>query len=159
MGRSQTDPGGVTPRIRPARMGDLSFIRACAQAAYALYVPRMGQRPAPMDADFVQAINQARCFVLEDDAKPLGYGIWFSQDDALFIENIAIAPAEQGRGLGVVLMNYAKQAAQKAGLLRLRLYTNVKMVENIGFYTRLGFIETERRHENGFHRVYLEKRL
>lgn len=149
----------MTAHLRPAEAKDLSFIRACAQAAYAPYVQRMSQRPAPMDADFEDAIEKAQCFLLEEKKRPLGYAIWFPKDDAFFIENIAIAPVEQGRGLGIVLMNLAEQAAQERELTLLRLYTNVKMVENIAFYTRLGFIENERRKENGFHRAYFEKQL
>ncbi|MEM9732326.1 MAG: GNAT family N-acetyltransferase [Pseudomonadota bacterium] len=149
----------MSVNLRPARPADLSFVRACAQAAYAPYVQRMGQRPAPMDADFEGALEQEQCFVLEEATRPLGYAIWFPEGDTFFIENIAIAPREQGRGLGIVLMNQAETAAKQRGLTRLRLYTNVKMLENIAFYTRLGFAETERRRENGFHRVYLEKHL
>lgn len=145
--------------FRQATLADLSFVRACAQAAYALYISRMGQRPAPMDADFETAITNGTCFVLEATDRPLGYAIWFADDDAFFIENIAIAPAEQGSGLGRVLMHHAEKTARKQGLSRLRLYTNVKMSENIAFYIRLGFAEIERRQENGFHRVYMEKQL
>jgi hypothetical protein len=33
------------------------------------------------------------------------------------------------------------------------------MTENLPFYHGLGFVETERRHEDGFDRVYLRKTL
>lgn len=41
----------------------------------------------------------------------------------------------------------------------VHLYTNEKMVENLAIYPRLGYAETGRRHEDGFNRVYFEKRL
>jgi ribosomal protein S18 acetylase RimI-like enzyme len=40
-----------------------------------------------------------------------------------------------------------------------QLYTNVKMARNIGWYERLGFVETRRGVENGFERVYFRKAL
>jgi hypothetical protein len=33
------------------------------------------------------------------------------------------------------------------------------MVENIAFYTRLGYCETARRTDDGFRRVFMEKQL
>jgi len=33
------------------------------------------------------------------------------------------------------------------------------MTENIAFYTRLGFTETSRGHEDGYDRVFMTKRL
>jgi hypothetical protein len=40
-----------------------------------------------------------------------------------------------------------------------QLYTNVKMVRNMRWYERLGFIETRRGVEKGFARVYCRKTL
>ena len=53
----------------------------------------------------------------------------------------------------------AEATARQRGLPILRLYTNVRMTENMPFYRGLGFIETGRRHEDGFDRVYFEKEL
>ena len=36
----------------------------------------------------------------------------------------------------------------------IELYTNELMVENIAWYGKLGFKEVERKHEDGFNRVY-----
>jgi ribosomal protein S18 acetylase RimI-like enzyme len=79
--------------------------------------------------------------------------------DHLFIENVAVHPDHQGRGLGQRLLARAESEAGARGLPALRLYTNVKMTENFPFYEALGFVETERRREDGFDRVYMEKRL
>jgi hypothetical protein len=37
--------------IRKALHSDLDAIRRCAEAAYSVYVERIGRRPAPMVAD------------------------------------------------------------------------------------------------------------
>jgi ribosomal protein S18 acetylase RimI-like enzyme len=77
----------------------------------------------------------------------------------LFVENVAVRPDHQGRGFGRRLMAFAEDMARERGQPAVELYTNVKMTENFPFYEGLGFVETERRHENGFDRVYLRKTL
>ncbi len=39
------------------------------------------------------------------------------------------------------------------------LYTHEGMTENIGLYEYLGYIETDRRTEKGYRRVYMRKNL
>ncbi|MEC9102228.1 MAG: GNAT family N-acetyltransferase, partial [Pseudomonadota bacterium] len=49
--------------------------------------------------------------------------------------------------------------ARAEGLETVKLYTNVKMQANLTLYPRLGYVETARKSEDGFDRVYFEKRL
>ena len=41
----------------------------------------------------------------------------------------------------------------------MRLYTNARMTENLSLYPHLGYVEVERREEDGFDRVFFEKGL
>ena len=43
------------------------------------------------------------------------------------------------------------------GLTTVTLYTNERMTENIELYKRLGYTETERKAEQGYHRIYMRK--
>jgi ribosomal protein S18 acetylase RimI-like enzyme len=79
--------------------------------------------------------------------------------DSMLIENIAVLPSAQTRGLGRQLMRFAEQRATDVGRDRLTLYTNEVMVENLAMYARLGYRETSRRPEHGYNRVFMEKRL
>jgi hypothetical protein len=56
-------------------------------------------------------------------------------------------------------MRYAEDFAKCQGRNALILYTNVVMVENLALYPKMGFVETERRTEEGFERVYFRKEL
>jgi hypothetical protein len=47
----------------------------------------------------------------------------------------------------------------RAGFDSIHLYTHEKMTENLALYARIGYIEYERRAENGFSRVFMRKRL
>jgi len=145
------------PQIRRAKPADAARIGAIARAAYAKYVPRIGREPAPMLADFAAEIAAERVAVIETDGEVHGYLIAWPQADAYFVDNIGVDPKQQGKGLGRELMDYAVREATRLRLPALRLYTNVAMTENLLMYAKLGFNETHRGVDNGFHRVYMRR--
>jgi ribosomal protein S18 acetylase RimI-like enzyme len=149
----------MTLGIRPAEREDGAAVADCARAAYAGYVPRIGREPAPMVADFPALIAAGEVHVLAAGKDLAGFIVARSGPGHLFIENVAVHPDWQGRGLGRRLMAFAEAAARERDLPALELYTNVKMTETFPFYRGLGFVETERRCEDGFDRVYMEKKL
>src|ERR1051326_5047539 len=145
--------------IRPAHANDAEWARALVRRAYALYVPRMGKEPAPMLADYGALITAGEGYVLEDAGVPGGLIGIYPKEDALFIENTAVDPSAQRKGHGRTLLAFAEREAQRLGLKFLRLYTNAAMTEILTYYPRLGFSETERREEDGYKRVFFEKRV
>lgn len=146
-------------RVRPATPADRAFIEDCVAAAYRKYVPRIGKPPAPMLADYAGLIGAGVVHVLEHGSAPAGVIVIYPGEGHLFVENVAVAPAEHGRGLGRALMAFAEAEAVRRGLPVVRLYTNERMTENLGFYRHLGYHVTERREEDGYRRVYFRKRL
>jgi hypothetical protein len=56
-------------------------------------------------------------------------------------------------------MDFAEQQARKLRRPRLTLYTHEVMTENQAIYAHLGYQETARRSENGYHRVFMQKEL
>jgi ribosomal protein S18 acetylase RimI-like enzyme len=151
---------GLDPvMIRPARREESEWARALACRAYALYVPRMGQEPAPMLADYRALIEAGELQVLEEAGSPLALIVLRPEEDAIFVENIAVDPQAQGKGHGRALLAFAEDEARRLGLAAIRLYTNAAMTENLAYYPRLGFRETDRREEDGYNRVYFEKRI
>jgi ribosomal protein S18 acetylase RimI-like enzyme len=149
-----TTPGNQ-PHIRKATEGDAAPMRAIARAAYAKYVPRIGREPSPMAADYEAAVAANRAVVIEAEGSIRGYMIAWPELDAYFIENIGVDPECQGAGLGRCLIDHAVSQADRLGLPALRLYTNALMTENLSMYAHIGFVETQRTVEKGFHRVYL----
>jgi ribosomal protein S18 acetylase RimI-like enzyme len=149
----------VARGIRSATAGDVARIGAIARAAYIKYVPRMGREPAPMVADYEAEIAAHRVVVIEAAGKVSGYMVAWPEPDSYFIDNIAVDPECQGDGLGRCLIEHAAAEANRRCLQALRLYTNVMMIENLSMYAHLGFVETHRAFENGFHRVYMRRSL
>jgi len=147
------------PSIRKATAGDAARLAAIARAAYAKYIPRMGRAPPPMLADFAALIAAGFAVVIENAGSVDGYMIAWSEANALLVDNLAVDPARQGKGLGRSLLEYAIAKARRLKLPALRVYTNVLMTENISLYSHLGFVETHRTVENGLHRVHMRLTL
>jgi N-acetylglutamate synthase-like GNAT family acetyltransferase len=129
------------------------------QAAYAGYIERIGRRPAPMDEDYARLIGKALVAVAEDEGGIVGVLVLRETPEGLLLENIAVHPARQSAGLGHELMKHAEAQARGRGFDSIYLYTNEKMSENLGWYARMGYVEFDRRTEEGFARVYMKKAL
>lgn len=150
----------MTEAIRLAEPRDRPAVEALVRAAYGHYVARIGATPGPMRDDYGALIAAGRVRVVDRDAGGLaGLLVLIPQPDAMLLDNVAVAPEAQGKGLGRRLIAFAEQAARAAGYAVVRLYTHETMVENIALYGRLGFRETRRATELGLRRVYMEKRL
>jgi GNAT superfamily N-acetyltransferase len=147
------------PAIRSATDDDVARIRTIAHAAYGKYVASIGREPAPMIADYDGDVAAHRIVVIATAEQVRGYMVAWPESDAYLIGNIAIDPASQGRGLGRRLLEHAAGEARRLGLPALRLYTNVMMRENLAMYAHLGFVETHRAIEDGYHRVHLRLSL
>lgn len=145
--------------IREATASDCESIQACALAAYELYVDRIGKAPAPMVADFESHIEAGQVFVMLNENQLLGYAVCYVSDHTFQLDNIAIDPGSQSKGLGRKLIEYIHALAKKKGLEAVTLYTNEKMSENLDWYNKLGYTETGRRREDGFDRVYFRKQI
>jgi ribosomal protein S18 acetylase RimI-like enzyme len=157
--RKQMTMPANTSLIRNATADDVARIRIIARAAYGKYVPRIGREPAPMGADFEAETTAQRVVVMEAAGNVSGYMIAWPEADAYFIDNIAVDPKSQGEGLGRRLIEHAVAEANRLHLPALRLYTNMLMTENLAMYAHIGFVETDRAIEKGFHRVYMRWNL
>ncbi len=142
----------VAPRL--ARPEDAGAIRELVRTAYAHYVPLLGREPFPMIDDYPARIAARQAWWIPGVAV-----LVLADEDGLLLDNIAVAEAARGKGVGRALIAFAEAEARRRGHARLWLYTNEKMVENIALYTRLGFVETGREEQKGFRRVFMEKRV
>ena len=137
----------------------MEVIRAVTESAYAAHVEAVGRRPAPMDADHAGDVAAGRVSVLEVEGRVAGAIVLVPERDHLLVASVAVVPDLQGHGHGAALMRFAEQWARALGLPEIRLYTHVRMTQNLEFYPRLGYEETERRTQRGFPRVFFRKRV
>ena len=143
--------------IRPAEPGDADRITDIIERAFAVYVPRIGLRPAPMDADHAAEIDRGESFVSVVEGSTTGVIVLIDHGPELHVDVVAIDPGSQGQGLGSELLEFADERARRAGQRELRLFTHVLMTENIAYYQRLGFETIETRTEYGFTRVFFRR--
>ncbi len=127
---------------------------AVARDAYSIYVERIGRPPAPMEADYVAAIRDSESWVAEDDSGLVGLLVLRRASDHLLLDNIAVRTDRQGQGVGSLLLTKSKERARELALPEVRLYTNVKMTENIDYYQRHGYVLTHVGMTDGFQRAY-----
>lgn len=145
--------------IRRARADEVAWVAETIAAAFNRYIPRIGRLPAPMVADHGALVAAGEVHVLEEAGERLGLIVQRPAADHLYIDILAVLPAAQHRGLGRQLLGFAEAEARRLGLPAVRLFTNVKMTENLRFYPRLGYRQTGQHSEDGFERVDFEKRL
>jgi ribosomal protein S18 acetylase RimI-like enzyme len=145
--------------IRPAEPGDAAVVRDLVRMAYSKYVERIGKEPAPMLEDYDALIRAGEVWVLAEGGEVLGVLVMRPAEDHLFVDNVAVGPGHQGRGLGRELLAFAEERAEREGLPEVRLYTNEKMHENLAVYAKLGFEESGRGLDGGYRRVFMRKRL
>ncbi|KAB8217121.1 acyl-CoA N-acyltransferase [Aspergillus novoparasiticus] len=148
----------VRPRL--ATSSDKLTIETLVNEAYTPYIERIGRKPGPMLDDYGALIDAGRVHVVEKDGVVSAILVLIPEGEGtMLLDNVAVAPAAQGMGLGKWLMGFAEEKARESGFERIRLYTNEMMVENLGIYERLGYVETHRGLENGLRRVYMVKVL
>jgi ribosomal protein S18 acetylase RimI-like enzyme len=145
--------------VRAARLEDAAVIGDLVRVSYAKYVERLGREPAPMLEDYAALIEAGEVWVLVEGEEVLGVLVMRGAEDHLFVDNVAVAPGHQGRGLGRELVAFAEQKARREGLGEIRLYTNEKMWENLAVYEKLGFEETGRGLDGDYQRVFMRKRI
>jgi GNAT superfamily N-acetyltransferase len=77
----------------------------------------------------------------------------------LLIENVAVHPTVQGRGLGRQLLLFAEETARRHGFTEVRLYTNERFIENLAIYSKLGYREFCREVIGTGQAVHMSKRI
>lgn len=97
--------------IRIAEQHHRQAIVECVNAAYNLYIDRMGRRPAPMLADYKELISNNFVHIVTDRDELKGLIVLIPKDNYLLIENMAVHPTFQGQGIGRKLIEFAMSFA------------------------------------------------
>jgi GNAT superfamily N-acetyltransferase len=145
--------------IRQAESRDVASVTAIVRAAYEFYVPRIGREPAPMTADYAALVDASEVWVGVVDERIVGVLVIRTEGDSLQLDNVAVEPSSKGHGYGRALIGFAEEHARQLALRAVTLYTNEAMSENLHLYPRLGYVETDRRVEDGYRRVFFRKSL
>ena len=145
--------------FRSATAADAPKVAALVDAAYGHYVERIGILPRPMTDDYAQVIANHRVTVVESHGIIVGVIVLNVDEEGFLIDNVAVVPSHHGQGLGKALLEFAEAEARRAGFDSIHLYTHEKMTENLTLYSRIGYVEYDRRSQETFSLVYMKKHL
>jgi ribosomal protein S18 acetylase RimI-like enzyme len=146
--------------FRSAIGTDVPKVAALVSAAYGQYVERIGILPRPMTDDYAEVIANRQATLAESHGKIVGVIVLTVDDEEGFlIDNVAVDPSHRGKGLGKALLEFAEAEALRAGFDSIHLYTHEKMTENLALYSRIGYVEYDRRSQGDFSLVFMRKHL
>jgi ribosomal protein S18 acetylase RimI-like enzyme len=143
--------------FRSADESDAPHVAQLVEAAYEHYLERIGTTPGPMTEDYARVIADRQVTVAETDRTIVGVIVVGLDHEGFVIDNVAVHPSQQGRGLGRALLHYAEAEAARAGFGTVHLYTHEMMTENLALYARIGYVEYDRRSQGDFSLVYMCK--
>jgi ribosomal protein S18 acetylase RimI-like enzyme len=146
-------------RLRPATPADVPRLTELVQAAYGHYVERLGGPPGPLTEDYAEVVRSGQVTVAERAGEVLGLIVFGAGDEGFVIDNVAVDPSQQGSGVGRALLERAEAAALGAGFDSIYLYTHERMTENQALYSRIGYVEYDRRLPGDACLVYMRKKL
>lgn len=98
---------------------------------------------------FLYEIEQnqvARCYVMRDQGRIVGYVCLWEVADELHVTNIAVHASERRRGLGRLLMGWVLNDARQRALRLVVLEVRPSNVEARALYESFGFRVVGRRH-------------
>ena len=130
--------------LRRATLADAKAIRDLTRSAYAKWIPLIGREPLPMTVNYERAVIDHWIDLYESNGAVVALVEVVPHAQHLLIENIAVSPDIQGKGIGELLLDHAEKIARSIHLSEMRLYTNAAFVSNIAFYARRGFQQYHR---------------
>lgn len=146
----------VSVSLRPAVPADFDRIEAIENEADQLLGEWLGLEqgdPAPAGAS--RAADPGFLLVAENhDGVLVGFVHVLEIDGHAHLEQVSVAPEHGRRGYGRLLVEAAKDGAQRRGYSRITLRTFADVPWNAPFYARVGFVEEEA--GTPFHRRLIE---
>lgn len=152
----------VTTRpIRPEDAGEVLTLQRAAFVSEALiydsvHMPPLTQTLEELEAELYENLG---CVALVG-TRIVGAARAVRDGDLLLIGRIAIAPDQQGQGIGSTLLEAVEARGREAGATEAELFTGSLSEANLRLYERVGYVESERVDTgDGIEQIFLRKRL
>ncbi|MCW2809573.1 MAG: trmD [Friedmanniella sp.] len=141
-------PGLSRLAVEPARVADAGELWTLQRAAYvpegrlhrSFEIPPLTETLAELTA----AVEGETFLLVRDGTRIVGSVRGSLRDDhTWYVGRLMVAPDQQGRGIGGVLLTEVERRAPD-GARRLLLTTGGNSTANLAFYARRGYVETDR---------------
>lgn len=158
MSEQAADAEVVLSRIAPSDAGEVLTVQRAAFVSEAqIYgsadMPALVQTLAELEAE----LRAADGWVARIDGRLVGAIRTREEGGLLLIGRIAIAPDQQGAGIGQALLEAAESHSRAE---EAELFTGSLSEANIRLYERCGYVENERvDQEDGIQEIFFRKRL
>jgi predicted N-acetyltransferase YhbS len=129
--------------FRLARPDEIDTIRALERASAQRFVGLMDALAAdePSPAPVLAArIERGGLVVAAKGETIVGFVMFRPLEDRLYVEQLDVLPAFEGRRIGAALLDATAERARAAGLAGLSLSTFREVAWNAPYYRRLGFV-------------------
>jgi [ribosomal protein S18]-alanine N-acetyltransferase len=124
-----------TVSLRPKLVADEPFIARLSAQAFSDFDHRAGPRTLSLTQRDGVATR-----VAEREGQPLGFVTVEFERDGAWVQAIAVAANERGRGVGARLLAEAVRLARAKGARQLRLTTADANVEALELFLKCGFV-------------------
>lgn len=150
--------------VRPIRVEDAGQVLTLQRAAFVTEAliyddPDMGPLTQTLEAlEFELHDNLG--YVAEIRGRVVGAARAVTSDSLLLVGRIAVAPDQQGAGIGPQLLEAMEKRGVERGCREAELFTGSLSAENLALYKKLGYRESERvAQSDGTAQIFLRKRL
>lgn len=151
----------VVRAIRPGDAGEVLTLQRAAFVQEALIYGTPQLPPLTQTLDELEAeLRENLGMVALEGARMVGAVRARLDGDLLLVGRIAIAPDQQGRGIGSRLLAAVEQRGAEAGAGEAELFTGSLSEANLRLYEREGYAESQRvPGDDGIEQVFLRKPL
>ncbi|MET0297802.1 MAG: GNAT family N-acetyltransferase [Microbacterium sp.] len=151
-------------RIRPIAATDAGQVLTLQRAAFVQEALIYGDPDMPALTQSLESLaaeldENLGCVAVIDE-RIVGAARARAAGDLLLVGRIAIAPDQQGDGIGTDLLDAVEKRGRDAGCREAELFTGSFSEANIALYEHLGYREAERVEQgDGIAEIYLRKPL
>lgn len=145
--------------IRHARLSDLQQVRYLAQAQFAPNALQIrGPRPA-FDYDLREMVTREEILIYIEENAIRGFVCYHFDGPDAHVLAVAVAPKWKRRGVGRILLDRVDTQALDRHARRAVFHPLAQSFENLTYFHGKGYQEVDRRTEDGFEVVYMERYL
>nr|WP_198671113.1 GNAT family N-acetyltransferase [Oceanibium sediminis] len=112
-----------------------------------------------MSADYRDMVDAEHISVYVVENAVRGFVCYWIDGPDVHVEALALAARARRKGAGRMLLDHVDRQGLRAHCRRLIFHSNAQNFENLAYFRGKGLQETDRRIDNGYERIVMERYL